>query len=61
VTKNIKHLVFGICVALVLLSAFAGVASTGDKSVPYAKTAASDVKVGTWVEGHITEDTTCRC
>lgn len=40
------------------VSAFTGVVSAGDKSVLYAKTAASDVKAGTWVEGHITEDTT---
>ena len=39
--EDIKHLVFGVCVAIVLLSVFAGVASAGDKSVLYAKTAAS--------------------
>ena len=56
--EDMKYLVFGICVTLVLLSAFAGVASAGDKSVPYGKTAASGVKSDTWIEGHITEDTT---
>lgn len=56
--EDIKHLVFGVCVAIVLLSVFAGVASAGDKSVLYAKAAASGVKASTWVEGHITEDTT---
>jgi len=36
---NIKHLVFGVCVAFVLLSAFGGVASARTIHVPddYAK------------------------